>query len=260
MTCTASKPCSVLNCMFEYFPVSENKSCIPSDKLKSHEEESLIYDDDSEEHFLNFVHAEKYMTINGKAFYRNFALSLKETNAMNYDNVESCDKKVCTRDKNKVCRCKHEKKLPYNKTIQMVLTNFNMRPIMHTMKMMNMNNMESHEHLHAHPIHFHGHSFHVLKIGHSKYNNNTGLRVESTDDIDCADPKCFTTKWRDPKTRGDNIPGLNTRNPPRKDTIQVPAGGYVVIRFKSDNPGKWLMHCHVDFHEMQGKQIFKRIS
>ncbi|KAE9008675.1 hypothetical protein PR003_g16083 [Phytophthora rubi] len=24
--------------------------------------------------------------------------------------------------------------------------------------------------------------------------------------------------------------------------------GYVVLRFKADNPGVWMMHCHVDWH------------
>ena len=25
----------------------------------------------------------------------------------------------------------------------------------------------------------------------------------------------------------------------------VPAGGYVVVQFRSDNPGFWFMHCHI---------------
>ncbi len=30
-----------------------------------------------------------------------------------------------------------------------------------------------------------------------------------------------------------------------KDTVIVPAGGFVVIQFRSDNPGFWLLHCHI---------------
>lgn len=30
----------------------------------------------------------------------------------------------------------------------------------------------------------------------------------------------------------------NLKNPIRKDTVSVPDGGYVVLRFKADNPGK----------------------
>ena len=29
----------------------------------------------------------------------------------------------------------------------------------------------------------------------------------------------------------------------RKDTVIVPAGGYVVIAFVGDNPGYWFLHC-----------------
>ena len=29
-------------------------------------------------------------------------------------------------------------------------------------------------------------------------------------------------------------------------------GGYVVIAFKTDNPGTWLMHCHIAFHASFG--------
>lgn len=37
-----------------------------------------------------------------------------------------------------------------------------------------------------------------------------------------------------------------------KDTVIVPAGGLiVVIRFVSDNPGYWFMHCHIKVHQIQ---------
>jgi FtsP/CotA-like multicopper oxidase with cupredoxin domain len=29
-----------------------------------------------------------------------------------------------------------------------------------------------------------------------------------------------------------------------KDTLSVPSNGYVIFRFKADNPGWWLLHCH----------------
>lgn len=28
--------------------------------------------------------------------------------------------------------------------------------------------------------------------------------------------------------------------------------GYAVIRFKADNPGTWLLHCHIEFHTVSG--------
>ena len=32
----------------------------------------------------------------------------------------------------------------------------------------------------------------------------------------------------------------------------VPAGGYVVINFISDNPGWWFLHCHIEVHQLEG--------
>ncbi len=40
----------------------------------------------------------------------------------------------------------------------------------------------------------------------------------------------------------------NLDHPPLKDTVQIPSGGYTIIRFFANNPGIWLMHCHVEFH------------
>jgi iron transport multicopper oxidase len=34
-------------------------------------------------------------------------------------------------------------------------------------------------------------------------------------------------------------------NPMRRDTIQVKPNGFVILRFRADNPGIWLFHCHI---------------
>jgi L-ascorbate oxidase len=42
--------------------------------------------------------------------------------------------------------------------------------------------------------------------------------------------------------------GLLKRNllkAPLKDTVTVPVGGYTIIRFRANNPGAWLFHCHL---------------
>jgi FtsP/CotA-like multicopper oxidase with cupredoxin domain len=43
-------------------------------------------------------------------------------------------------------------------------------------------------------------------------------------------------------------PKNSNENPPLKDTIQIPNAGYVRVKFKADNPGFWIGHCHFDFH------------
>ena len=45
---------------------------------------------------------------------------------------------------------------------------------------------------------------------------------------------------------------LKLRNPPRRDVVLLPNGGHVVIAFKADNPGAWLVHCHIAFHISEG--------
>jgi FtsP/CotA-like multicopper oxidase with cupredoxin domain len=62
-----------------------------------------------------------------------------------------------------------------------------------------------------HPIHLHGHDFLILGTGSGTYTNQP----------------------------------LNLQNPPRRDTANMPAAGWLVIAFETDNPGAWLMHCHI---------------
>ncbi|KAG9124327.1 hypothetical protein FRC07_012008 [Ceratobasidium sp. 392] len=40
---------------------------------------------------------------------------------------------------------------------------------------------------------------------------------------------------------------INYVNPPRRDVVRVSTTG-VIIRFKTDNPGPWFLHCHIDWH------------
>ena len=32
----------------------------------------------------------------------------------------------------------------------------------------------------------------------------------------------------------------------------LPASGYLVLAFETDNPGIWLMHCHIGWHTSEG--------
>ncbi|KAL2837193.1 Cupredoxin [Aspergillus pseudoustus] len=87
----------------------------------------------------------------------------------------------------------------------------------------------------SHPFHLHGHVFQVVDryppMGADFYEY-----ADATDAI-AFDPSNHTA-----------FPAY----PPRRDTIVVPPMGYVVLRFRADNPGVWLFHCHIDWHLMQG--------
>ncbi|ROW06913.1 hypothetical protein VMCG_04157 [Cytospora schulzeri] len=53
---------------------------------------------------------------------------------------------------------------------------------------------------------------------------------------------------------------FNFINPVRRDVVLLPAGGYIAIAFKPDNPGAWLVHCHIAWHASAGLglQILER--
>ncbi|KAG8723079.1 laccase [Ceratobasidium sp. 395] len=79
----------------------------------------------------------------------------------------------------------HTLTLPFNKTIELVITGGA-----------------------NHPIHLHGHVFDVVQ----------------------------------------SLGGTaNYVNPPRRDVVRVSTTG-VILRFRTDNPGPWFVHCHIDWH------------
>jgi FtsP/CotA-like multicopper oxidase with cupredoxin domain len=52
---------------------------------------------------------------------------------------------------------------------------------------------------------------------------------------------------------------LKLNNPPRRDVATLPAsdsgeptGGWIVIGFPLDNPGIWMIHCHIAWHASEG--------
>ncbi|CAN7062372.1 unnamed protein product [Brassica rapa subsp. trilocularis] len=76
-----------------------------------------------------------------------------------------------------------------------------------------------------HPIHLHGYNFFEVGRGLGNFN-----------------PK------KDPNN-------FNLVDPVERNTIGVPSGGWVVIRFRADNPGVWFMHCHLEVHTTWGLKM-----
>lgn len=69
-------------------------------------------------------------------------------------------------------------------------------------------------------------------------------------DIQCSNDLCHDAQWSD-KSLG----VMNVDRPPLKDTVLVPVGGYVVVRFYTDNPGYWMGHCHQTEHLHEGMYV-----
>lgn len=84
---------------------------------------------------------------------------------------------------------------------------------------MNPNNSETH------PWHLHGHDFWVLGYGEGKFNP-------------LNDPKKY-----------------NLLNPIMKNTVPLHPYGWTALRFRADNPGVWLFHCHIDSHFLMGMGV-----
>nr|QCZ35199.1 laccase 32 [Salvia miltiorrhiza] len=76
-----------------------------------------------------------------------------------------------------------------------------------------------------HPMHLHGYSFYVVGRGFGN----------------------FDVK-RDPRN-------YNLVDPPLMNTIAVPVNGWTTIRFRADNPGVWLLHCHLERHISWGMMM-----
>ncbi|KAF9870500.1 multicopper oxidase [Colletotrichum karsti] len=76
-----------------------------------------------------------------------------------------------------------------------------------------------------HPFHLHGHNFQALYRAPEEGGTFANSNVSESD---------F------PKT------------PMRRDTLVLYPNGNIVLRFKADNPGVWLFHCHIEWHVTSG--------
>lgn len=98
----------------------------------------------------------------------------------------------------------------------------------------------------SHPFHLHGYAFNVIGIGRSPDTNVKKINLKHALDLDRR--------------------GLLERHlkqgdlPTAKDTIAVPNNGYVIIRFRANNPGFWLFHCHFLFHIVIGMNLVLQVG
>uniref|UniRef100_A0A7S0G1I0 Plastocyanin-like domain-containing protein n=1 Tax=Rhodosorus marinus TaxID=101924 RepID=A0A7S0G1I0_9RHOD len=82
----------------------------------------------------------------------------------------------------------------------------------------------------AHPFHMHGGDYWVLGRGQGIF-----------------DPEKDMEK-------------LNFENPPLQSTTSVLPFGWTVIEFLADNPGFWLLHCHIGLHSAMGMGLVIAIA
>ncbi|KAK3211971.1 hypothetical protein Dsin_016677 [Dipteronia sinensis] len=83
---------------------------------------------------------------------------------------------------------------------------------------MNVNDSETH------PWHLHGHDFWILGYGDGKFNMSGDVKY-------------------------------NLDNPVMKNTVPLHPYGWTALRFRADNPGIWLCHCHIEAHFLLGMPV-----
>ncbi|XP_021370300.1 laccase-3-like isoform X2 [Mizuhopecten yessoensis] len=240
--CTSTSECIVINCPFTFYPASDYTHCKRFDALKSNSNNdpapsSNGDDGEFKEYFLNFAFPGTTVTpgsVNGHKFKLPQVSALTQPREIE----ETCDNVDCGEEK--VCECMFTLPINHDDVVQFVLLNMGKGRGW------------------AHPVHMHGYSFYVVKMGYASYNETTGKYISQNTDINCRgagnqdESFCNDATWSDPNWLGGNLPGVELDNAPRKDTIVIPSGGYAVVRIKADNPGVWIMHCHIELHSTDG--------
>ncbi|KAL3851968.1 hypothetical protein ACJMK2_015658 [Sinanodonta woodiana] len=239
-SCTASDPCIVINCPFLHYPSHEFSVCMTFGDIKAatmDDPTAAFIPEKFKEYFLNFAFPGTTYTpgsINGREFKIPSVSVMTQPYEWNYP----CKAPEC--GEQKVCTCTHALEISNGDTVQLVLTNMGKGRGW------------------SHPVHLHGHSFQVVKMGYARYNQETGKLIGDNLDIDCRggtnreESFCNEAAWTDVSWNDNNVPNLELQRAPRKDTIIVPTGGYVVIRIQADNPGLWYFHCHIELHNLDG--------
>ena len=279
-TCTSSNRCKMMNCPWNIHP-AYNLQCIYVDTLrlllpspncillKATPDEKIFFQFGTEGvgalsavngRRTTFPSVPPRLTVDDQEFQRIFDREY----CKNLDSPTLCNN-VTTTSLSPECQCVHMRNLEYRKSYRFVYT------------------VAGPQGTFSHPVHLHGHSFFVVKIGLPPINNSTGFVECFSEDIDCdhlpevgkcdyvtnpvAAYSCITPRWAagreytypSPTTSG-MIPSPTSTGKidpytPRKDTIMVPAGGYAIVDVVADNPGIWFMHCHVEPHAVDGMAV-----
>ena len=257
--CSTANPCRVLNCPFPDYPTDTPLTCVsllnlsalfplPHKELPKFPPTSGCSDCI---HFLNFG----YEGPNDDGFINARSLEFPDTayatNCAQYTSTQSdintCDK--CTVTSNSTgCKCIHVIPLVNSATYTSGAQEYETVVFIFS----SLNSADTH------PIHMHGHAYHIIHIGYGIYNETTGRVISPSNDLTCdtVGGACVIPKW----TNGTPPADLYNRikngrvlsSAIMKDTVMVPGYGYVVVAIQANNPGYWFLHCHIEFHLAMG--------
>ena len=258
--CTEQSRCVALNCPFKEYPQNYYTDCETVSQLRNRFSEDLPRIDNTDSNrlkFLNFGFEGQSSTsaINGRNFlspaspYQTYMGEYMRDADANLT-CQQCNSETTEDTQPSQCTCVHLERIvsgyetgdQNDKSVMMVFSAVGMGT-----------NRDF-----SHPVHLHGHSFYVVHIGHGEYSN--GVLVNNTDDVVCDSRLCMNPNWRDGVTPEAvkavmSSSGHLIDTAVRKDTVIVPAGGYVAIAFIADNPGYWFLHCHIEVHQLEGMAV-----
>ena len=263
--CTPTEKCIALNCPFQNFPQSFNIDCIHINNLElligipDNDLPDVATDDKSRLFFnFGFEGTRQTSSING----RNLKLPSASLAQLEPDKLSDIEKKEycidpinnkddtkCDRDNTQEvispdCYCTHVVDAEADRSYELVISAIGPKP-------KPLDNF-----LFAHPVHLHGHYFHVVDIQFGGYIN--GELTGGNSDLKCGGKTlCVRPRWdsgKDYSTRK-KVTSKIPSTAPLKDTVLIPAGGYAVVYFKTDNPGWWFLHCHIEVHQLEGMGV-----
>ena len=269
--CKATARCTALNCPFKNFPQRYNIDCIHIINLK------LLTDypnDDlpdcgtakSPRLFFNFGFegTRRTSAINARNLkLPSAALALLNKGERNdikeneyckdLENNNKCNRDIGEEVISPECYCTHVVDVDKKESVELVLSA--------TGPDYDDVDRDTSNFLFAHPVHLHGHYFHVVGMGFGQTNEETGKLEKGTNEINCGSKSengnirlCSNPQWRSAKSFNYKDGKIYPRAP-LKDTLLIPAGGYAVVYFKTDNPGWWFLHCHIEVHQLEGMGV-----
>ena len=263
-------PCHFVNCPYKAPTTNPPTRCTNVEEFRSIDQNNIsqaIDDMNIDSLFYNFGFDGEQSTQGSSVDGINFRFPSVLPSGSSEFTQQVCKGRGCDHKATKHCACTHVidiTDVDDGRAVELVLTNYpNISNEMSNSQMSNImcspgttDDTDS-----SHPIHLHGHSFYVVKIGYPEYDVN-GCYFSANPDITCTvdatgelcerfitvtGENAQTVKW----TNGKRL-DFNFRDLVAKDTVIVPYGGYTVIRFIADNPGWWLLHCHIEIHQLEG--------
>ncbi|XP_033107332.1 laccase-5-like [Anneissia japonica] len=155
----------------------------------------------------------------------NFVFPNSPILSTNRDDIETCypnqDKSFYDNCAKEVCDCTSVIKLPLGKVVEFIVFNVNEAD---------------------YSMHMHGNSFRVL--------------TQET----IGDEQPLTKDYLEDLDKEGKLSRISPEHALIKDTVNVPAYGYVILRWKTENPGYWLFHCQTNSHLETGQATILQIG